>query len=77
MSDGVSAESVDISRDERIRQRAYEIWETEGRKGNPGDHWLRAENELREGNEERSEATVENAPAAAAARANSAANGKS
>ena len=31
----------------RIRERAYEIWEREGHSGDPGDHWLRAENELR------------------------------
>jgi hypothetical protein len=31
----------------RIRQRAYEIWESEGRSGNPEDHWSRAEQELK------------------------------
>jgi hypothetical protein len=32
---------------ERIRLRAYEIWETEGRSGDAHDHWLRAEREIR------------------------------
>jgi hypothetical protein len=39
---------MDGDREERIRRRAYEIWEQEGRAGNPDDHWLRAERELRE-----------------------------
>jgi hypothetical protein len=30
----------------RIRERAYAIWESEGRSGNPEDHWSRAEQEL-------------------------------
>jgi hypothetical protein len=46
MSDTVSAAAVATSQDERIRQRAYEIWECEGRTGNPEDHWFRAEREL-------------------------------
>jgi Protein of unknown function (DUF2934) len=29
-----------------IRQRAYEIWESEGRSGDPQDNWHRAEREL-------------------------------
>jgi hypothetical protein len=32
--------------EQRIRERAYEIWESEGRSGNPEDHWSRAEQEL-------------------------------
>jgi hypothetical protein len=32
--------------EQRIRERAYEIWESEGRSGNPKDHWSRAEQEL-------------------------------
>lgn len=52
--------------EERIRQRAYEIWEREGRSGDPQDHWHRAERELSETTQEISEATVENAPPAAA-----------
>ena len=39
---------MDGDREERIRRRAYEIWEQEGRSGNPEDHWLRAERELRD-----------------------------
>ncbi len=31
----------------RIQERAYEIWEREGRSGDPEDHWLRAEQELK------------------------------
>src|SRR3712207_8369354 len=46
MSDTVSAAAIATSQDERIRQRAYEIWEREGRTGNPEDHWFRAEREL-------------------------------
>jgi Protein of unknown function (DUF2934) len=32
--------------EQRIRERAYEVWESEGRSGNPEDHWSRAEQEL-------------------------------
>jgi hypothetical protein len=32
--------------EEKIRRRAYEFWESEGRSGDPVDHWLRAEREL-------------------------------
>jgi hypothetical protein len=38
MSDTVSAAAIATSQDERIRQRAYEIWERESRTGNPEDH---------------------------------------
>ncbi|WP_084731684.1 DUF2934 domain-containing protein [Microvirga vignae] len=41
--------------EERIRQRAYEIWEGEGRSGDPQDHWYRAERELNETSQEQSE----------------------
>jgi hypothetical protein len=34
--------------EERIRRRAYEIWESEGRSGDPEDHWVQAERELRD-----------------------------
>ena len=34
------------SLEDRIRERAYEIWESEGRCGNPKDHWSRAEQDL-------------------------------
>ena len=33
--------------EQQIRERAYEIWESEGRTGNPEEHWLRAEQELK------------------------------
>jgi hypothetical protein len=32
--------------EERVRKRAYEIWECEGRSGDPHEHWARAEQEL-------------------------------
>ncbi len=44
---------------EAIRLRAFEIWESEGRSGNPTDHWLRAERELRSGSHEQGEATIQ------------------
>jgi hypothetical protein len=31
---------------ERIRVRAYEIWEGNGREGDPEEHWLAAEREI-------------------------------
>jgi len=31
---------------ERIRERAYQIWEGNGREGNPEEHWLAAEREI-------------------------------
>ena len=34
--------------EEKIRKRAYEIWEREGRSGDPEDHWVRAEREIRD-----------------------------
>jgi hypothetical protein len=33
--------------EQRIRERAYEIWESEGCSGNPEHHWSRAEQELK------------------------------
>jgi hypothetical protein len=33
------------SDEERIRARAYELWEAAGRSGDPQEHWLRAERE--------------------------------
>jgi hypothetical protein len=52
------------SREERIRVRAYEIWESQGRTGDPQDHWLEAERVLRaeEEAQDRSKATVGEAP---------------
>ena len=58
--------------EESIRQRAYEIWESEGRAGDPHDHWYRAERELNAGQPEQSFAAVENAPPAVAAEAKTA-----
>ena len=52
---------------EKIRQRAYEIWEREGRSGDPEDHWYRAERELSGTTQGHSEATVESAPPTVAA----------
>jgi hypothetical protein len=65
-----------VGEDEKIRQRAYEIWESEGRSGNPEDHWFRAQRELDQQGQERSDATMEDAPPAAAAEASSAATGE-
>jgi Protein of unknown function (DUF2934) len=61
--------------DEKIRMRAYEIWERQGRSGSPDDHWFEAERELRAEEEptvtaqDRSEATVEQASPVAAVQA--------
>jgi hypothetical protein len=55
-------------REEKIRVRAYEIWEREGRTGDPQDHWHKAKAELKasetsvEAPQGRSEATVDEAP---------------
>jgi hypothetical protein len=55
-------------REEKIQVRAYEIWERQGRTGDPEDHWHEAERELKaeehttETLQDRSEATVEEAP---------------
>jgi hypothetical protein len=76
MSDTLSAAAIASSQDERTRQRAYEIWESEGQTGNPEDHWFRAQRELADQGQERSDATVEDAPPAAAAEASSAATGE-
>ena len=39
---------MDQDHQERIRQRAHEIWESEGRpQGRDADHWSRAEEELK------------------------------
>ena len=34
------------SREQIIRQRAYELWEKSGRKGDPDEHWFEAERQL-------------------------------
>jgi len=70
-----------VNRDEKIRMKAYEIWERQGRSGSPEDHWFEAERELRAEDEptgtaqERSEATVEEASPAEAVEAVEAASG--
>jgi hypothetical protein len=78
MSDTLSTAAIATSQDETIRQRAYEIWEREGHTGIPEDHWpedhwFRAQQELVEQGQERSAATVDDAPPAAAVEADSAA----
>jgi Protein of unknown function (DUF2934) len=55
--------------EEAIRRRAYELWEREGRAGDPHDHWYRAERELNHSQPEQSSATVEEAPPAVAVEA--------
>ena len=37
---------MDGDRDALIRKKAYEIWEREGRSGDPEDHRVRAEREI-------------------------------
>jgi hypothetical protein len=32
--------------EQQVRERAYAIWEREGRSGNPHEHWAQAEQEL-------------------------------
>jgi hypothetical protein len=68
------------NRDEKIRMKAYEIWERQDRSGRPDDHWFEAERELRAEEEPsetargRSEATVEQASPVAAVEAAEAAS---
>jgi hypothetical protein len=52
--------------EEKVRLRAYHIWERQGRTGNPYDHWHAAERELRAEEaatnaEDRSQATTQEA----------------
>jgi hypothetical protein len=52
--------------EEKVRLRAYEIWERQGRAGNPDDHWHAAERELKAEetvgtSQDRPEATIEEA----------------
>ncbi len=55
------------SREDKIRVKAYDLWERQGRTGDPQDHWLeaergvRAEEDARTASQDRSEATVEDA----------------
>lgn len=37
---------MDMDRHHNIRMRAFEIWEREGRSGDPESHWLQAEREI-------------------------------
>jgi hypothetical protein len=34
-------------RKEMVQQRAYELWEQGGRQGDPQEHWLEAERQLK------------------------------
>jgi hypothetical protein len=47
------------SSEERIRQRAHEIWEREGRSGDPQEHRYRAERELAAAQQKQPELTEE------------------
>jgi hypothetical protein len=47
--------------EERIRRKAYELWEAAGQTGSPEDHWLAAEREL-QNMQDHSEATFEDVP---------------
>jgi Protein of unknown function (DUF2934) len=47
--------------EDRIRRRAYQLWEQAGRSGHPDDHWLQAERELASGSPDPRGATVEDA----------------
>ena len=76
MSDTLSAAAIATGQEDKIRQRAYELWENEGRAGSPEDHWLRAERELFDQEPERSDATGESAAPAAAVEVDSAATGE-
>ncbi len=41
------------NREDRIRRRAYELWQQEGSpEGKPDDHWLQAEHEIDHGDGE-------------------------
>ena len=63
---------MDQDREERIRARAYAIWEREGRQeGSHEAHWQQAETELRdEEGEERQEGIDSTADAPAPSRRN-------
>jgi hypothetical protein len=55
------------SNEEKIRTRAYELWERADRTGAPEDHWLQAERQVME--EEQASATVQDATPLAAVEA--------
>jgi Protein of unknown function (DUF2934) len=46
-------DTLEDTLEERIRARAYELWEHAGRTGDPLDHWLKAERELTGGSQDR------------------------
>jgi hypothetical protein len=54
--------------EDKIRVRAYEIWERQGRTGHPEDHWHEAERQVRaqegstESPQDHTDATVQEAP---------------
>jgi len=49
----ISSGAGDRMREQAVRERAYAIWEEEGRRdGNELDHWLRAEMEVNSFGEE-------------------------
>jgi hypothetical protein len=52
--------------EDRIRKRAYQLWEKAGRSGHPDDHWLQAERELASNSPDPRGATVEDAAPAEA-----------
>jgi hypothetical protein len=65
--------------EEKVRMRAYQIWERQGRTGNPFDHWHEAEQELKAEetagtSQDRPEATVEEATPVEAVKAEQAAS---
>jgi hypothetical protein len=47
--------------EDRIRRRAYELWEAAGQTGAPEDHWLEAEREL-QSSQDHPDATFTDAP---------------
>lgn len=60
--------------EEKVRVRAYHIWERQGRTGDPHEHWHEAERELHaeeaaSSSEDRPQATVEEATPVEAAKA--------
>jgi hypothetical protein len=60
--------------DDKIRQRAYELWEQQGRTGDPEDHWFQAERELTRHSMDPLGATVAEVPPADAVRSAEAAD---
>ena len=44
--------------DDKIRKRAYELWQQAGQTGDPEDHWLQAERELAGRSENSGEASI-------------------